>query len=102
MIGKQVGTDFMSMLMSIPFLADGGVVTKPTLAMIGEGGQNEAVIPLNRLNNFNGGNVEKVLEQYMQRIERWNSTLKLESEIQNDHIRISYNKAQKLRTEIEA
>lgn len=33
----------------IPGLAEGGVVTKPTLAMIGEGGENEAVIPLSRL-----------------------------------------------------
>jgi hypothetical protein len=31
----------------IPMLADGGIVTKPTLAMIGEAGP-EAVIPLNR------------------------------------------------------
>lgn len=32
----------------IPELADGGVVTKPTLAWIGEGGSAEAVIPLDR------------------------------------------------------
>lgn len=31
---------------SIPFLADGGIVTGPTLAMIGEGANDEAVIPL--------------------------------------------------------
>ena len=37
----------------IPFLADGGVVNSPTLAMIGEAG-SEAVIPLNRLNDFGG------------------------------------------------
>lgn len=39
----------------IPMLAEGGVVTSPTLAMIGEGGQSEAVIPLDRLNEFGGG-----------------------------------------------
>jgi len=33
----------------IPGLAEGGIVTSPTLAMIGEGSQSEAVIPLNRL-----------------------------------------------------
>ena len=43
---------FMS---DIPMLAEGGVVTSPTLAMIGEGGQSEAVIPLDRLNEFGGG-----------------------------------------------
>ena len=35
-------------------LAEGGIVTGPTLAMIGEGGGPEAVIPLNRLGDFNG------------------------------------------------
>jgi len=38
---------------AVPGLATGGIVTKPTLAMIGEGGVPEAVIPLNRLNGFN-------------------------------------------------
>lgn len=39
----------------IPMLADGGVVTGPTLAMIGERGP-EAVIPLNRA-GLNGANI---------------------------------------------
>jgi tape measure domain-containing protein len=34
---------------SIPRLAEGGIVTSPTLAMIGEGGESEAVIPLSKL-----------------------------------------------------
>lgn len=33
---------------TIPHLAQGGIVTGPTLAMIGEGGRDEAVIPLPR------------------------------------------------------
>lgn len=37
----------------VPFLADGGIVTGPTLAMIGEAG-DEAVIPLNRAGSFGG------------------------------------------------
>jgi len=41
---------------NIPMLAEGGIVTSPTLAMIGEGGQSEAVIPLDRLGDFGGGN----------------------------------------------
>lgn len=32
----------------IPKLANGGIVTSPTLAMIGEGRSSEAVIPLDR------------------------------------------------------
>jgi len=36
----------------IPGLASGGIVTQPTLAMIGEGAGPEAVIPLNQLNKY--------------------------------------------------
>jgi hypothetical protein len=41
-------------------MAEGGVVSQPTLAMVGEGGQSEAVMPLNKLSNmmnstFNAG-----------------------------------------------
>lgn len=40
--------------LNIPALADGGITTGPTLALIGEAGR-EAVIPLDRLNEFTGG-----------------------------------------------
>jgi hypothetical protein len=39
---------------NIPMLAEGGIVTGPTLAMIGESG-SEAVIPLDRLGSMGGG-----------------------------------------------
>jgi hypothetical protein len=52
--GALVGGLFKGM-MGIPMLASGGIVTGPTLAMVGEGGGPEAVIPLNRLNEFGGG-----------------------------------------------
>jgi len=45
------------MMSGVPMLASGGIVTSPTLAMIGEGGGPEAVIPLDRLNSFAGGNI---------------------------------------------
>jgi hypothetical protein len=40
--------------------AEGGIVSQPTIAMVGEGGQSEAVMPLNKLGNmmnstFNAG-----------------------------------------------
>jgi hypothetical protein len=41
---------------NIPLLAEGGIVTRPTLAMIAEGGESEAVIPLSKLGNM-GGNM---------------------------------------------
>jgi len=40
---------------NIPMLAQGGIVTSPTLAMIGEGNGPEAVIPLNRMGEFGMG-----------------------------------------------
>lgn len=41
--------------MNIPRLAEGGIVTSPTLALIGEGNGPEAVIPLDRLGAMGGG-----------------------------------------------
>ncbi len=46
---------------SIPKLAEGGIVSSPTLAMVGEGREPEAVIPLSKLdkmmsNNYNNSN----------------------------------------------
>jgi len=40
--------------------AEGGIVSQPTIAMVGEGGQSEAIMPLNKLGNmmnstFNAG-----------------------------------------------
>lgn len=52
---KSTGTSSL-----IPF-ADGGVVTRPTLGLIGEAGEKEAVIPLSKLGNVvgqvTGGNI---------------------------------------------
>lgn len=51
---------FGGMFKSLLGLAEGGVVTKPTLAMVGEGNQSEAVMPLSKLgsmmqNTFDAG-----------------------------------------------
>jgi TP901 family phage tail tape measure protein len=40
---------------NIPYLADGGVVDRATLAMIGEGSEPEAVIPLSKLDEMLSG-----------------------------------------------
>jgi hypothetical protein len=66
---------------NIPMLAEGGIVTGPTLAMIGEGREPEAVIPLSKLSsmgfggggntitvNVNGGDpnsIVRALQQYV-------------------------------------
>ena len=41
-------THALSKALSVPGLADGGIVSKATLALIGEGKEKEAVVPLNR------------------------------------------------------
>ena len=43
-VGTKFGT--LGPNFGIPQLATGGIVTKPTTALIGEGGMNEAVVPL--------------------------------------------------------
>jgi hypothetical protein len=45
---------------SLPRLAEGGIVTGPTIAMIGEGREPEAVIPLSKMGSMGfggGGNI---------------------------------------------
>ena len=41
--------------LEFPGLAEGGIGTRPTLAMIGEGGESEAVIPLSKMSQFGFG-----------------------------------------------
>jgi phage-related protein len=61
-------------------LADGGIITRPTLAMIGEGGEPEAVIPLSKMGGMgtmnitvnmpagaDGNDVVQALEDYVRR-----------------------------------
>jgi len=49
---------------SIPALAEGGIVTGPTLALIGEGSESEAVIPLSKLNTMMQGGGNGAVEVY--------------------------------------
>lgn len=54
-VGKIAGGIGGAISAVIPGLAEGGIVTSPTLAMIGEGGEPEAVIPLSQLDRYGGG-----------------------------------------------
>ena len=45
---------------NIPAMAEGGIVTGPTLALIGEGRGPEAVIPLDKLNGFMNGGTQNI------------------------------------------
>lgn len=44
----------------MPALATGGIVTKPTTALIGEGGEPEAVIPLSKAQNIGFGGSDEI------------------------------------------
>lgn len=50
------GNSFSIDLPTIPTLAEGGIATRATLAEIGEGGENEAVLPLSKLNDMLNAN----------------------------------------------
>ena len=56
------GVSFIGAFTKVLGLASGGVATGPTLAMIGEGSESEAVLPLSKLGNimqtsFNAGSM---------------------------------------------
>lgn len=55
------GSHFGINLPTIPALAEGGIVTKATMALVGEGKEHEAVIPLSKLDKIVTRSVEKVL-----------------------------------------
>lgn len=53
--GGGLGGFLSTILGAFSGFAEGGIVTRPTLAMIGEGGESEAVIPLSQLRGMVGG-----------------------------------------------
>ena len=91
--GKTIGFN----LPTIPLLAKGGIATGPTLAMVGEGREHEAILPLSKLQNLidrakgngggggnvyhynphievNGGkpeDVEQIMTEDKKRFEKW-------------------------------
>jgi hypothetical protein len=58
---SQQGAGFAAL--EIPQLAEGGIAMGPTLALIAEGGEPEAVIPLSKLGNLGGGNEVNIYVQ---------------------------------------
>ncbi|GHJ01620.1 hypothetical protein TPA0906_34850 [Streptomyces olivaceus] len=53
--GSIMGVDIPSVTLhtpNIPYLAEGGLITGPTLAMVGEGREDEAVLPLSKLDGM--------------------------------------------------
>jgi hypothetical protein len=50
--GNAITGGFNTLFKGFLGLASGGIVTKPTLAMVGEGNESEAVLPLSKLSGF--------------------------------------------------
>ena len=62
--GKTVGIQ----IPTIPMLAQGGIATKPTLAMVGEGRENEVILPLSKLQNLlSGGSLASTMKSLIRR-----------------------------------
>jgi len=59
MTAIQVGTIASQQYTPSVALAEGGVVYKPTTALIGEGGEPEAIVPLSKANDFGFGNASR-------------------------------------------
>lgn len=58
--GNFTAQGLLNKLNRMPAMADGGMVTSPTIAMIGEAGP-EAVVPLNRMGSMGGATVNIVI-----------------------------------------
>ncbi len=89
--GKQFGVN----IPQIPALAQGGVVTKPTLAMIGEGSENEAIFPLSKLEQFLNGNIENNQNDMVFQIE-YKPQIIVQGNVNADEIKNEIEKANAL------
>jgi hypothetical protein len=54
-LGEYAGAEIGFSIPQIPKLAKGGIATGPTLAMVGEGSEDEAIMPLSKLGSLMGG-----------------------------------------------
>ena len=53
-LGEYAGAEVGFSIAKIPMLAKGGIATGPTLAMVGEGSESEAIMPLSKLDSLMG------------------------------------------------
>lgn len=68
------GSHFGINLPAIPALAEGGIVTKATMALVGEGKEHEAVIPLSKLDKLVTSSVKAVLNSYISKKDKYTPT----------------------------
>lgn len=65
------GSHFGINLPTIPALEEGGIVTKATMALVGEGKEHEAVIPLSKLDKLVTSSVKTVLNSYIDKKDKY-------------------------------
>ncbi|KAF2784849.1 phage tail length tape measure protein [Clostridium perfringens] len=65
------GSHFGINLPTIPALEEGGIVTKATMALVGEGKEHEAVIPLSKLDKLVTSSVKAVLNSYINKKDKY-------------------------------
>lgn len=69
------GSHFGINLPTIPALAEGGIVTKATMALVGEGKEHEAVIPLSKLDKLITSSVKAVLNSYINKKDKYTTPI---------------------------
>lgn len=69
--GKSIGFS----IPKIPLLAKGGIATRATLAMVGEGKEKEAIMPLSKLNSLVQSKVSEVAAPIATLLEKFLSTM---------------------------
>lgn len=80
-IGAAFGGPAGAIAVNAVPMATGGIVTGPTLAMLGEAGVPEAVIPLDKLSNINNNSsIENLLAANLKAINDWADRLAFEFE----------------------
>lgn len=85
------GKTFSLDIPEIPALAKGGVVTKPTTALIGEGHEPEAVLPLSKLDSLLGGRGSSQSEIVIRVESAAGTSATLENSTLAPHTRLVFN-----------
>lgn len=60
-MSKAMSANSAQQIGAIPHFAEGGVVTSPTIAMVGEGGEPEAIIPFSKMGGLGGGTTINII-----------------------------------------
>ena len=75
--GISVGTPDVALVSTLPIrfatAAAGGIIDSPTLTMVGEGGESEAIVPLSKASEFGFGGGGPSVAIYADTINGWDN-----------------------------